>query len=76
LLRRESISTTNDDKRLTFIGLPSGYTTQQGYVSDSASTNAEMITQTASTCWTPSGQTVARTVLYAPHRGVLIAIMQ
>jgi hypothetical protein len=66
---------TSDDKRLTLIGLPSGYTTQQGYVSDSASTNADMIMQTASTCWTPSGQTVARTVLYAPARSVLVAVM-
>jgi len=66
---------TNDDKRLTLIGLPTSYTTQQGYVSDSASTNAELIAQSPSTCWTPTGQSVARTVLYAPHRGVLIAIM-
>ena len=66
---------TNDDKRITVVGFPTKYKVQHGYVSDSASTNAEMIVQDSSTVWTPSGQTVGRTVLYAPARSVLIAVM-
>lgn len=66
---------TNDDKRITVTGFPTGYKVQHGFVSDSASTDMPLLPQDSSTCWVPSGQNNARTVLYAPHRSVLIAIM-
>jgi O-glycosyl hydrolase len=66
---------TSDDKRITVTGFPTSYKVQHGFVSDSAHTDMAMDPQDSSTCWVPTGQTNARTVLYAPHRSVLIAIM-
>ena len=64
---------TTHDKWLKVIGFPTSFTTQQAYISDT--TGGDMIAQAPSTVWTPAGQTVARTVLYIPHRSVNIAIL-
>ncbi len=66
---------TADDKYVTVTGLPTSYSLQHAWLSDTTVINQPMKPQAASTVWTPSGASSARTVLYAPARSVVIAIL-
>ncbi len=65
---------TSDDKYIVVKGLPTSYTTQNAWSSDTTTINQPMKAQAQSTVWV-GGDGTGRTKLYAPARSALIAIL-